>query len=127
MKPEGRRGLDRLFAAWGHSCSGLRDVWQREEAFRLEVACLALGTPVAIFLASSVSQFLLLIGSVLALMVVEILNSAIEAVVDRIGLERHELSRVAKDLASAAVLLTALFPVVTWILVILSAFDLIAL
>ena len=114
MKSPERRGWPRLIAAWHHSCAGLRDVWRREEAFRLETAVLALAIPTAFWLGSTLSQIALLIGSLLLLMIVEIMNSAIEAIVDRIGLERHELSRVAKDLGSAAVLLTALFPLSIW-------------
>jgi len=127
MKQPENRGLARLRAAWGHSCSGLRDAWVREEAFRLEVFLFIASFPAAAWLAASVSQAALLVGSVLLLMIVEILNSAIEAIVDRIGPERHELSRVAKDLGSAAVLLTALFPAGVWGAIVAANLDLITL
>lgn len=122
-----RRGLARLIAAWQHSRAGLRDVWRGEEAFRLETALFALSFPIAAWLSASVSQFALMVGSLLLLMIVEILNSAIEAVVDRVGPEKHELSRLAKDLGSAAVLLAALFPGVIWGAILLELLNVIAL
>ena len=127
MKKPAKRGLARLKAAWGHSCSGLVDAWRREEAFRLEALLLVSSFPAAAMLASSVVQGALLIGSVLFLMIVEVLNSAIEATIDRIGLEPHELSRVAKDLGSAAVLLTTLFLIGVWVAVIVSNLEIIVL
>ena len=120
MKAGGKRGMARMVAAWHNSRAGLRDIWQSEEAFRVEVAVLAASVPAALWLGTGVAQTGLLIGSIVVLLVVEILNSAIEAVVDRIGPERHELSRKAKDLGSAAVLIATLFPVVVWGCVILS-------
>ena len=110
-------GFRRLRSAFRHSSNGLIAVWRTEEAFRIEVSLLALSLPVSAWLASTLAQALLLVGSLLALVVVEILNTAIEAVVDRIGPERHPLSGLAKDLGSAAVLLTALFPAAVWIAV----------
>lgn len=108
------RGLKRLIHAFRHSSDGLADAWRREEAFRLETFLLIISIPLAFWLGTTISQSLLLIFSVLFLMIVEIFNSAIEAVVDRIGPEHHELSRVAKDLGSAGVFLSALFPVAIW-------------
>jgi diacylglycerol kinase (ATP) len=121
------RGLARLIAAWRHSRTGLRDAWREEEAFRLEAVLFVLSIPLAAWLSVSVSQFGLMVGSLLLLMVVEILNSAIEAVVDRVGLDEHELSRLAKDLGSAAVLLAALFPAFIWGALLLERTGLIAL
>ena len=127
MKPPEKRGLARLQAAWGNSCSGLADAWKREEAFRLEVLLFIASFPAAAMLASSVSQAGLLVGSLLLLIIVEVLNSAIETTIDRIGAERHELSRVAKDLGSAAVLLTALFPSGVWLAVVAANLKLVVL
>jgi len=104
----------RLRAAFFNSCAGLRDIWRSEAAFRMEAVLLALSIPAGAWLATNVTQFGLLVGSVLLVLIVEILNTAIEACIDRIGPERHELSRIAKDLGSAAVLLTALFPAFIW-------------
>ena len=127
MKHPTPTGIARLIAAFRNSKAGFRDIWQREEAFRLEVIGLAVSCPVALWLASSLGQFALLIGSILILIIVEVLNSAIEATIDRIGPERHELSRIAKDLGSLAVLLTCLFPLAIWASVILARLDLITL
>lgn len=127
MKRVTNTGIARVIAAWRNSKEGLRDVWRREEAFRQEAIALGLAIPIAFWISASLSQVALLIGSILLLMIVEILNSAIEAIVDRIGPERHELSRIAKDLGSAAVLLTALFPLCIWSGVMLEWVGLISL
>lgn len=95
--------------------TGFRDVWRGEEAFRLEFIVFLLSIPAGIWLASSVFTAALLIASVLLVLIVEVINSAIEAVVDRIGPERHDLSRMAKDLGSLAVLLAMLVPGILWL------------
>ena len=127
VKQTENRGIARLIAALGHSRTGLIDAWRRDEAFRLEAILFLVSFPAAAQLASSVVQAAILIGSVLVLMIVEVVNSAIETTIDRIGPERHELSRVAKDLGSAAVFLAALIPICTWSLVIAGKLGLIAL
>ncbi|GAB1387328.1 hypothetical protein MASR1M59_24760 [Melaminivora sp.] len=100
-----RTGLSRLFYATRHSLQGLADGWA-EKAFRLE-ACLALLLlPIAFWLGRDWVQVTLLLACVLLVLIVELLNSAIEATVDRIGPQWHELSRRAKDMGSAAVLLS---------------------
>ena len=116
-KPHDLRGLTRLRAALRNSLAGLRDIWRGEEAFRIEAVIFALSIPAAIWLGESALSVAALIVSVLMLLIVEILNSAIEAVVDRIGPERHELSRIAKDLGSLAVLLAALAAGLIWLAV----------
>ena len=125
MKQEPKTGLTRIISAYHNSRAGLRDIWQREAAFRQETIALVLAIPASFWVAETLGQQALLIGSILALMIVEILNSAIEAVVDRIGPDIHELSRIAKDLGSAAVLLTTLFPAAIWIALILNRLGLI--
>lgn len=127
MKQPAHTGFARLAAAYKNSKAGFRDIWHREEAFRLEVIGLVLSIPVAVWLATGLGQFALLIGSILILMIVEVLNSAIEAAIDRIGLEHHELSRIAKDLGSLAVLLTTVIPVAIWGALVLARLDLISL
>ena len=119
MKQPTRTGIPRLIAAFENSKHGFIDIWHREEAFRLEAIGFVVSLPIAFWLSTSLAQFALLVGSIFVLMIVEILNSAIEATVDRIGLEQHELSRTAKDLGSLAVLFTALFPATVWTYVIL--------
>ena len=114
MQKKTSTGIIRLVEAFRNSISGFQDIWRREEAFRQEIVLLILSVPVAAWIGQSLSHFGLLIGSVLVLIIVEILNSAIEATVDRIGTERHELSRIAKDLGSLAVVTASLFPLVIW-------------
>lgn len=108
------RGMARLTAAWRNSKAGLRDIWQHEEAFRIEAVVWLISVPLALLIADGF-RAAVLIGAGLLLLIVEVLNSAIEAVVDRIGPERHELSRMAKDLGSLAVLLAALLMGVLWL------------
>ena len=86
-----------------------------------------LAIPAAAWLAASATQAAVMLGSILVLMIVEVINSAIEAIVDRIGSEWHELSRIAKDLGSAAVLLASLFPITIWGGVLLGRFGLLSL
>ncbi|HET6719898.1 MAG TPA: diacylglycerol kinase [Rhodocyclaceae bacterium] len=98
-------GITRIFKALGHSRAGLASAYRTEAAFRQEVWLAAMLVPVALLVDVGLLERTLLIGSLLLVMIVELLNSGIEAVVDRISLERHELSKHAKDVGSAAVLL----------------------
>ena len=95
--------------------AGLADVWRTAEAFRLETAVLAMSIPAAFWIAEGAFTRAALIGAVLFVMIVEVVNSAIEAAIDRIGPERHEKSRMAKDLGSLAVLLAAILAGMLWI------------
>lgn len=108
-----RKGLDRVWHALGYSFAGLRTGWT-ESAFRQEAVLSCVLLPVAFWLGQNWVQTALLVASVVLVLVVELLNTAIEAAVDRIGQERHELSRQAKDLGSAAVLLSLLLAVGVW-------------
>lgn len=108
-----RTGIDRLWHAAGHSLSGLRAAWS-EKAFRLEVLAAVVLLPAGLWLARDWVQAALLAGSVMLVMLVELLNTAIEAVVDRVGPEWHPLSKRAKDVGSAAVLLGLLLCVGIW-------------
>lgn len=108
------KGTARLIAAWHNSRAGLRDIWAHEEAFRMEAVVWLVSVPVAFVIAADVFQAAVLIAAGLFLLIVEVLNSAIEAVVDRIGPERHELSRMAKDLGSLAVLMATVLLAVLW-------------
>lgn len=114
MKP-GHTGLTRLMHSFGYSWQGLRAAWCNEAAFRQEVVLAAILFPATFWLACSLVTWLMLVGSALLVMLVELLNSGIEAVVDRIGPERHPLAGRAKDLASAAVLLASLIAGMTWL------------
>lgn len=112
-------GLARLRAALSHSLRGLRDAWCGQEAFRLDALAVAVAIPSGLWLGDGAVEKILLIGSVVLILIVELLNSAIEAAIDRIGPEWHLLSRQAKDYGSAAVLITALLAALVWALVLL--------
>lgn len=116
MKPAAT-GLARLARAAGDSLRGLRAAWRAEAAFRQECACAAVLVPAAFFVGATLAQSALLIATVALVLVVELLNSAVEAAVDRVGRERHPLAGRAKDMASAAVFVSLLVVVVTWALV----------
>ena len=108
-------GFKRLINAFGFSMQGFKAAYKHEEAFRQEVFVLALAIPLGIWLGENVVEVILLIGSVLLLLVVELLNSAIEATVDRFGGEHHELSGRAKDMGSAAVLVMSITAAMVWL------------
>lgn len=110
-----RRGLRRLWHATGHSIAGLRAAYRGEQAFRQEVWLGALLAPLGLWLGHDWVETTLLLGSLALLMIVELLNSAVEAVVDRVSLEWHELSKRAKDIGSAAVLLALLLCSGVWL------------
>jgi len=103
---KGRTGLDRIRRALGYSMSGLQAAYKGEDAFRQECWLALVLMPSAFWLGRSWVEVALLLGSVLLVMIVELLNSGIEAAIDRVSFELHDLSKRAKDLASAAVLLS---------------------
>ena len=110
-----RRGLSRVWHATGYSLAGLRAGWN-ETAFRQEAIASALLLPATFWLGSSWMEMVLLAGTVMLVLIVELLNTAIEAAIDRIGPEWHDLSKRAKDMGSAAVLLSLLLCAGTWAL-----------
>lgn len=114
MNKPGRRGLPRLMDATRYSMRGFRAAWTHEEGFRTECVLLLLLAPAAVWLAQTGIEFVLLIGSCLMVMLAEVINSAIESVVDRVGLERHPLSGQAKDLGSAAVFICMMMVLLVW-------------
>jgi diacylglycerol kinase (ATP) len=111
---KGRTGLDRILRAAGYSWSGLKLAYTGESAFRQETWLCIIATPLAFWLGQDWVQVALLLGSLLLVLIVELLNSGIEAAIDRVSFEMHELSKRAKDLASAAVLLSLLLAGGTW-------------
>jgi diacylglycerol kinase (ATP) len=113
------KGWRRVFYAFGYSMKGLKACYELEEAFRQEVLVLILMLPLGLWLGETAVERAMLVGSLLLVPVVELLNSAIEANVDRIGLERHELSGRAKDIASAAVFMSIAFAATIWALILL--------
>jgi diacylglycerol kinase (ATP) len=119
MAKPGETGLRRIVSACGYSLQGLRACWRSEAAFRQEVLAAVVLVPLAFVLGDTGVEIALLLGTCLLVLIVEVLNSSIEAVVDRIGHEHHDLSGMAKDLGSAAVMLSILTLVTTWGLVLL--------
>ncbi|MCR5864984.1 MAG: diacylglycerol kinase [Aquincola tertiaricarbonis] len=105
---KGRSGLARILYATGYSAAGLRAAYAGEPSFRQEVWVAVLMLPAAFWLGRGWVEVALLAGSVLLVLIVELLNSAVEAVVDRVSLEHHPLSKRAKDIGSAAVLMSLL-------------------
>jgi len=105
---KGRTGLDRVIRATGYSLEGLVAAYRGESAFRQETWLAVVLLPAAFWVGRSWVEVSLLVGSVLLVMIVELLNSGIEAAIDRVSFELHDLSKRAKDLASAAVLLSLL-------------------
>lgn len=122
MGNQNARGLKRLVNAFGYSMAGFRACYRHEEAFRQEVYASLVAIPAGLWLGNTGVERALLVGSWLIVPIVELLNSAIEAIVDRIGPERHELSGRAKDIASAAVLLSLVFAFTVWALVLIPRF-----
>jgi len=114
MADSGNTGLTRIIRAAGYSWQGIKAAFQHEAAFRQELALALVLLPVAVWLADNALQLGLLISSVLLVLIVEILNSAIEAAIDRHGKERHPLSARAKDMGSAAVLFALINLLVIW-------------
>jgi diacylglycerol kinase (ATP) len=110
-------GLSRLWLATLNSLRGLKLCYRSEAAFRQEVWAALVLIPAGLWLGDSAEERVLLVGSVLVLMVVELLNTAIEVAVDRIGVERHRLSGFAKDLGSSAVLIALVLVTFTWLCV----------
>jgi diacylglycerol kinase (ATP) len=114
---KGKRGLQRILNATRYSLSGIQAAYRHEDAFRQEALLAAILIPLALWLPASGIGHALMIGSVILVLIVELLNSAVEATVDRISLEHHELAKRAKDIGSAAVFFSLLNVVLVWALV----------
>ena len=114
MNKPGRTGLWRILDATRYSQKGLRAAWQHEEAFRQECMLAALMLPLAFWLGNTALERSVLTIPVLLVVIVELINSAIEAAIDRIGPDRHPLSGQAKDIGSAAVFISLLLCATVW-------------
>ena len=112
-------GIKKLWSASAYSAKGLKACYQSEYAFRLEVWLAVFLIPLGYWLGENSVEQVLLITPIFLVLIVELVNSAIEAVVDRVGMEHHELSGFAKDTASAAVLISLIIFLVTWIIILL--------
>jgi diacylglycerol kinase (ATP) len=111
---KGNRGITRAWHALRNSINGFRIAIREESAFRQELTLAAILLPLGVLLPVQAVEHALLVGSVLLVLIVELLNSSIEAAIDRISLERHELSKRAKDFGSAAVTVALLICALTW-------------
>ena len=114
---KGKTGLVRIWNAFNYSLAGLRAAIRQEPAFRQELFLAMLLVPTALLIGVSATSKALMIASVLLVLIVELLNSAIEAAVDHTSLEQHPLAKRAKDIGSAAVLLSLLNVMVVWLLI----------
>jgi diacylglycerol kinase (ATP) len=118
-----KSGLKRIFGAFFYSIDGFKAAWNNEHAFRQELVLVIIASVVALSVPVTPFEKLMLIGVFVLVLIVELLNSAIEAVVDRVSLERNPLSKNAKDLGSAAVFLTLSLAAATWIVILLPLFS----
>lgn len=119
MANQNAKGWRRVIYAFGYSMKGFKACFELEEAFRQEVFLLIPLIPSGLWLGETAVERAILVGSLLIVPIVELLNSAIEANVDRVGMERNELSARAKDIASAAVFSSIVFAVVVWALILI--------
>ena len=117
MKP-GKKGLARILAASGYSWQGLKAAWKHEAAFRQEVLLVIILLPLAFWVGKTPAQIAVLVLSLSIILIAELANSAIEAVVDRFGGELHKLSGRAKDIGSAMVMITLFFSSIVWLIMI---------
>lgn len=115
MAKPGATGITRIIHAFGYSMKGFRAAFKHESAFRQELALCIVLLPLGIWLGETGVEYALLIGSLVLVLIVEILNTGIEAVVDRIGDEHNKLAGRAKDMGSAAVFLSFVFLGVVWV------------
>ncbi|HAT50720.1 MAG TPA: diacylglycerol kinase [Alphaproteobacteria bacterium] len=117
MKP-GETGWRRLVHATGYSMAGLKAAWKNEAAFRQESVMTLVLLPAGLWLGNGGGERAVLVGSLMLVLVIEVINSSLEAVVDRVGAEHHPLAGMAKDMGSAAVFLALLNVVLVWGLII---------
>lgn len=122
MSKPGKTGLIRIIDAFGYSMKGFAAAWRFEAAFRQEIALAFVLIPAAFWLASSHIELILLLASVFWVLMAELANSSVEAVVDRTGLEKHELSGRAKDIGSALVFVSLLLLGLVWSIIAINRF-----
>lgn len=122
MSKPGKTGLARILDAFGYSMKGFTAAWRYEAAFRQEAVLAVVLIPAAFWLARTHIELILLIASVVWVLMAELVNSSVEAVVDRTGLEKHELSGRAKDIGSALVFVSLVLLAAVWIIVAVNRF-----
>lgn len=123
MAKPNKTGLNRIVNAAGYSWQGLQAAWKHEAAFRQEIILAILLTPCAFIVGNTLTQSALLLATLYAVIIAELANSAIEAVVDRISDEHHPLAGRAKDLGSAMVFIALLAAATTWLLVLIERIN----
>lgn len=114
MGKPGNTGITRIIKAFGFSVKGLKSSWKHESAFRQETMLAVVMLPAAFWLARTATELMVLIMTLFVVVITEVLNSAVEAVVDRVSSDHHELAGRAKDMGSAAVLLSLIMTAVIW-------------
>ena len=119
MTPKKPTGLSRIIKATGYSLAGIKAAWKHEAAFRQELSALTVLLPLALFLGQNGVERAILILPLMIVIITELLNSGMEAVVDRIGLEYHPLAERAKDLGSAAVFVSIAMVIIIWALILI--------
>ncbi|MCG8413458.1 MAG: diacylglycerol kinase [Pseudomonadales bacterium] len=117
--PPPKKGLSRLIAATGYSAAGIKAAFKNEEAVRMEIGAFIVMAPLGLWLGETPVEKVLLVACLVFVIVVELLNTGIETVVDRVGKDYHELSRVAKDIGSAAVFISLALVIFTWAMLLL--------
>lgn len=117
---KGKTGITRLINAFGYSMEGLKAAYKNEDAFRQEVRMALVLIPLAVYLGKTNLERAIMIACVLLVVIVELLNSSVEATVDRISLDHHLLAKRAKDIGSAAVLISLINLAVVWLFIIFS-------
>jgi diacylglycerol kinase (ATP) len=117
---KGKTGITRLINAFGYSMEGLKAAYKNEDAFRQEVRMALVMIPLAFYFGHTPIERAIMIASVLLVIIVELLNSSVEATVDRISLDHHLLAKRAKDIGSAAVLISLINMAVVWLFIIFS-------
>ena len=114
MGKTGATGLTRVWNAFFYSLAGIRDCWKHEAAFRQECLLSIILFPVAFWVGDNITDYVLLIACLFIVLITELMNSAVEAIVDRVSMDHHALSGRSKDMASAAVLFSILMTVFVW-------------
>ena len=116
---KGKTGLNRLINALKYSIAGTLAAFKHEDAFRQEVFLFLILAPIALFLTNAPSERALMIGSLILIIIIELLNSAVEATVDRISIKHHKLAKRAKDIGSAAVFFSLINAVIIWLIILI--------
>ena len=122
MEKGKKKGIKRLANAFYYSIAGFKSAWKNEEAFRQEIIIAIFIIPAGLLIGETFTQKAILVGVYFIIPLVELINSAIEAIVDRVGTEHHELSGRAKDLGSASVFLSICIALITWALIVFGRF-----